>query len=122
MNLYYRNLFENSKKYYKSIVKIRCKALNNEWVYFSRRGFEHLIRKGGKLRSIKEQTARLNLLKYINRVMNNTDKYEYRIINNNSIIHFYTLLYKIDKRMIKIVIEQKGNGNKHFLSIMIKDR
>ncbi len=127
----YQLLFLKTKEYYFSIRKVRCPLLNNEWVYFSRKGFEHLIRKRRFLRPISDQIRRFYLLKYAKQVIESTKIYEYKNIKSFvkvrrnkqkvkeiNIIQFWTLSHHIHGHVIKVVIIQEGNGRKHFLSIM----
>ncbi len=127
----YKLLFLKTKEYYFSIRKVRCPLLNNEWVYFSRKGFEHLIRKRRFLRPIPDQIRRFYLLKYAKQVIESARTYEYKDAKNFvkvkrnkqkvkeiTTVQFWTLSHSIHRHVIKVVIIQEGNGRRHFLSIM----
>ncbi len=112
----YRNIFFEAKTSYKAIRVLTCPALDNEAVYFSRKGFEHLIRKGRKIRPISDQVRRFRLLKHIRIVMKHARLVNSRVATKK--IRFWTISHNIGDINIKVVICQEGNGKKHFLSIM----
>lgn len=112
------NLDVQKIKYYK-IYKIQCKVLKED-VFFNSHGFNHLIRKGNKSRSILDQIRRFDLLKYCKLILED-DKtlVEMRFIkSNNKIICFYGLIGRVNYRGIKIVIRRINKGKLFFLSIM----
>src|ERR1035437_914850 len=97
----YRNKFIAAKEYYKSIDAIECPALNNELVYFRRDGFEHLIRKDRKIRSIPAQLRRFKLLHKIGIVMDQGKIIEQTM---EDAVSFWTLGHSINNFFIKIII------------------
>lgn len=123
-----------AKVLYSKIGRVISPALGNDFVYFNRLGFSHLLRKGHIPRPKSEQKRRLKLLRYAESIVKNPKaKIYYRqteekyIINRhgqkiltNSIAKFWTFVEKIEGKEIKLVIRQLGDGNKHFLSIMEK--
>jgi hypothetical protein len=131
-DLGYNKAFSKAKGIYKSIGNIKCPALNNEYVYFSRVGLNHLVRKGRIPRTRNEQKRRFRLIPYIKKVIKNEQAViEYRKqeklikinrhgqkITRESIAHFWTFKEKIKDCNIKIVIRQIDEGNKSFFSVM----
>ena len=116
-------LISQKKKYYK-IGLILCPALDNEKIYFNNHGFNHLIRKRGKLRSKYEQKRRFSLLTFARDIVGDkTVSVEY-VFNKNkeNRTYFYILEKEIDKKIIKIVIRKINNSKLHFFSIMDKNK
>lgn len=111
----YKELFIKAKAYYFQIGSVNCKALNGEHIYFTREGFEHLIRKGRRLRTIPDQIRRFKLLVYAKDIIEKTHNIEIRDEGRNK---FFALRETVDKKVITVVILQIGNGKKHFLSIV----
>lgn len=119
----YRGLFLKTKAYYFSLGKIRCPVFNNEEIHFSRHGFEHLIRKGGKLRSAQEQTRRLFLVRHVVACVKYGTLKESRVvkkyINGEEVsMYFWSIIHKQPKRTIVVVIIQHNNKPKQFLSVV----
>ena len=117
----YRELFLASKNYYFSIKNMKCPLFGDEIIYFSRSGFEHLIRKGPKKRSIKDQTRRFHLLRLATTVIQNSSHLKYRVVqkaSTNSSIQFWTLSYLVNGTVLHVVIRQDGCGKKKFFSVM----
>lgn len=59
---------KNAERIYKSTTVVRCPDLN-ENIAFTKVGFRHLVRKGGKRRSLREQTRRFLLLPYAKEII-----------------------------------------------------
>jgi hypothetical protein len=127
----YQDIFLRAKKYYFSIGRVRCPLLNNEWVYFSRSGFDHLIRKGRYPRPIQDQLRRFYLLPHATRALEKAESCEYRFLRRmtkgrkhkrkiliRTMVHFWTLSCIINRQKIKVVVLQENEGKKYFLSIM----
>ncbi len=131
--------YEKSKKkakgIYSKIGHIRCPALNNEYISFSRIGFNHLIRKGRIPRTRNEQKRRFVLLPYVEEIIKNSKAlilYRRKIVKYKANRHgkkilieseadFWIFIKKIKSCTVKVVVRQLGNGNKHFLSVMGDD-
>lgn len=113
-----------AKNDYKKIGYIECPAFNGERVYFTSAGFIHLIRKDKILRPMKEQIRRLNLMKIVNKIVTNNQKYfEHTLLNNKKPpAQFWSLVIDNNDVYVKVVIRQIGNGNKHFFSVMDKTK
>jgi hypothetical protein len=131
-NLGYEKSKQRAKKYYSKIGTIRCPALGDSYVSFSRTGFNHIIRKGRIPRTRNEQKRRFVLLKYVEDIIKNPKAFIiYRKetikekVNRHgekilieSTAHFWTLVDKIEDCNIKVVIMQRNNGDKKFFSVM----
>lgn len=121
----HKKFIKNSYEEYKKIRYVECPAFANEKVYFNQDGFRHLIRKGKKLREIKDQVKRLNLLKYVSKVISESKKFKDYNKNkpiNPSEVHneanFWSLIKIHDNIKIIVIVRQIKDNNKHFFSVM----
>ncbi|MEK7080707.1 MAG: hypothetical protein AAB925_02675 [Patescibacteria group bacterium] len=128
----YKKAKQQAKQIYSKIGRIKCSALGDEYVFFTSAGFDHLLRKGRIPRTRNEQKRRFTLLPYVEEIIKNpTAKIIYRKteikerVNRHgekilieSIAHFWTLKKKVGDCIIKIVVRQLENKNKHFFSVM----
>jgi len=128
----YEKSKKKAKEIYSKIGQIKCPALSNECISFSRIGFNHLIRKGRIPRPKNEQKRRFILISYIEEIIKNPEAkifYRQKTIKRKVNRHgekvlieseasFWVFTYKTESCLIKVIIRQLGNGNKHFLSIM----
>ncbi|MEI6238540.1 MAG: hypothetical protein WCP15_03340 [bacterium] len=115
----YIDIFKEAKALYFDISYLQCKALNYENIYFSRSGFEHLIRKHRKIRKTSDQIRRFKLLNNVQDVVENgviTDKRYIQKDENR--ITFWTISKEMKEKTVKVIIRQINNGDKYFLSIM----
>lgn len=120
----FRAFLSNAKQDYKKIGYIECPAFGGEKVYFTSAGFIHLIRKDKILRPMKEQIRRLSLMKMVNDIVANNQKFsEHTLLNNKKPpAQFWSLVIDNNDLYVKVVIRQIGNGNKHFFSVMDKTK
>jgi len=120
---------QRAKVVYFDIGHAWCPALN-DYVWFNREGFRHLIRKQGAPRSPEEQSRRLALIPYAKEIIEKTFvATEHRTAQSNRIvrthgnkigatqIHFWSLKARYNGKVITVVIRQSQGGKKHFLSI-----
>jgi hypothetical protein len=63
MNNAHGESIRKARQEYRAIGFISCPAFGNEPVYFTRKGFKHLIFKEGSYRPISDQIRRMNLLR-----------------------------------------------------------
>ena len=79
-SLGYSKTIDRALKIYKKIGAVPCPALNGELIYFTRLGFNHIIRaKGRKHRTKMEQKRRFCLLPHAESMVKNpTAKLMYR--------------------------------------------
>jgi hypothetical protein len=125
-------LKNRAKKIYSKVGRIRCPALSNEYISFTRIGFNHLIRKGRIPRSRNEQKRRFVLLPYVEKIIKNPrakifyeQKDVKRKVNRHgqkilieSRANFWIFTEKINSCKIKVVIRQLESGDKKFLNVM----
>jgi len=121
--------------FYKQINKIRCPALNYQFVHFSSEGFKHLIYKGKgkrKERSKQDQIARFKLLPRARELVKITTTFqEYdesvttikkkrfkKVVQESATIRYWGLIAIIRNVKIKVIIREVGNGKKHFWSVI----
>ena len=126
---------EELQKYIKSArkeyIKIRyaqCPAFDGEKVYFTAKGFDHLIRKGHEIRTVQQQIRRINLLPYVHEIIKNSNIFSnYRKIEKMittkkgerlSTAHFWAFEKIINNRTVRVIICQINKEPKNFLSVM----
>jgi hypothetical protein len=116
--------YKKSKKWaIKTYIKIpdtMCPVLNNEIIRFNAVGFRHLMRKGEE-RSHRVQKFRFSLISYAPRIVADIDvQVTHRIkeLADGTIVKFWGLEKEYNGRKIRVVVRQKGNGVKHFYSVM----
>ena len=128
----YEKAKQQAKQIYSKIGRIKCPALGDEYVLFTSAGFDHILRKGRIPKTRNEQKRRFTLIPYVEQIIKNPiAKIAYRKtetkekVNRHgekilieSTAHFWTFVDKVDDCMIKIVIRQLENKNKHFFSVM----
>jgi len=107
---------EKAWKIYSCIGHISCPFFNGESIYFTRTGFDHLIRKGRASRAKSEQKRRFALIPHVGRIIKNPHTpVIHRILN----IPFWTFKEKVGEGTIKVVITQElRSRRKYFLSVM----
>jgi len=122
-NEYHREFIKSARQKYKKIGYVECPVFGGEKIYFTKHGFNHLLRKGRILRSINEQIRRLKLLQYVVKIIEGSRVFEsYRKAQKlNSIVHFWSFKKIIAGKTIFVVICQTNNKPKTFLSIMDRD-
>lgn len=114
---------EVKQGYYK-IGYITCDALFGEKIIFNKYGFDHLIWKGKKIRSIDEQAKRLRLFQEVPSILREAKQFkDYRVVTrisnktrSLSTARFWSFTDKNKK--IVVIIRQTNNGSKHFFSVM----
>lgn len=128
----YEKSKRKAKEIYSKIGSVKCPALSNEYVSFSRIGFNHLIRKGRIPRPRNEQKRRFILLPYIEGIIKNPKaKIIYRQKNIKRKVNrhgekvlvesradYWTFKEEINLCEIKVVVSQFDSGNKKFISVM----
>ncbi len=114
---YYKEFIRKSKDYYKNIGYIECPAFNNERIYLTNRGFNHLIKKDRKYRSKVEQIRRLVLIPYIVDILKNNSNYNtYRITNReNSIASFWSFKKKSTIELLLLLFVRSIKNLKYLL-------
>jgi hypothetical protein len=119
----YKKEIEFYKIKYFSIRKVACPVFSNEFVYFTRRGFNHILRKGRRLRTVSEQLNRLRLVDlapYILFISKNFEEYVIERDKNNISITIQSwsfVRYGLNNNKITLIVRQIGNGVKQFYSI-----
>lgn len=111
-----RDFIKLAKEEYKKIGYVECPAFSGEKIYFTNKGLTHLLYKNGNRRHRIDYLIRLRLLVKVPDIIKNATKYsEYRKDGN---AQFWSLEKYIGDKLITIIVFQKGNGNKYFLSVM----
>ena len=132
LNVGYKESKQLAKDTYSKIGSISSPALNGELIHFTSDGFNHLMRKGHKIRTKTEQKRRFALIPYITDIIKNPhakitlrqteEKY---IINRGdqdiyiiSQAKFWTFHTKINGSKVRVVIRQIQAERKQFQSVM----
>ncbi len=121
----YHKKVDGSHKMYLKYEPVKCPHLNNEEIRFNRHGFNHLERKGKKLRSRKEVLERLKLLPLVTEIISSKNSVcDFRCEQSNSDdIKYWGLTYTLKENlMVRVVIRQIDKGPKHFYSIMRRSK
>ena len=118
----WKEFVKKAKKNYNKIQCISCPAFNNEFIYFNREGFNHLLWKGTAPRSIKEQKERISLISAAVTILKSHKNYStYRMnIKDNSNAHFWSFDGRYGNKEITIILRQINDGNKYFFSVFCK--
>jgi hypothetical protein len=98
---------------------VKCPAFGNEKIYFTQAGFNHLLRKGRKLREKNDQIRRLTLVFHaptILAVSTIVSSYERTYLRDSS-ADFWSFVGTRKEISITVVIRQLNGGRKHFFSI-----
>ena len=121
----YKDLLEERRSWYKTIKKVYCPVLKQD-VFFTSKGFHHLIYPSGKMRPVREQMYKLGLLPLAIPVIKNAKQvYQYKksLIKNLGKEAEYWRLKEITGRqkvLTAVVLRRIGTGNIIFFSIMKK--
>ncbi len=109
---------------------VKCPAFDGEKIYFTNRGFKHLLFKDREYRSIPEQMRRINLLKRAPVILSSSQKHNaYREIKDriqingqgkNSIVCFWSFSQNFNGEKTIVIVRQINDESKHFFSIMNK--
>jgi len=105
---------QKAQKFYASIGKIWCPALN-EYVLFDRSGFRHLIWKNTVPRPRNEQKRRFALLPQSVKILENQNAHIVHRKENN--LNFWAFTEKHTDKTIKVIVRQIDGREKHFFSV-----
>lgn len=117
----HRKYLEKQKDLYNKIGVVHCSVLGGEAVYFNNRGYNHLLRKLGKLRDRKEQVERLKLIRFVKVVIEDKNvELSMRIDEKkNGAATFWSLTTSIGSNRVKVVLRKIKDGKIHFFSIFL---
>lgn len=108
----YWKLYKKVKAFYFKIGSIVCPAMDNEPIFFDKRGFRHILHKNRRKRPIPDQIRRLKMILNIKKFL------EFAQIDKSNDPNFYRLKVSYNKEKFKIVIMTNEKGRKYFVSIM----
>ncbi len=107
---------QKSREDYYKIGFVTCPAFNGELVYFNSHGWNHIIRKNGKIRSVEQQKRRIELIPYaVHIIRTSTYWKEHRKGKENT--EFWSFSKKFGDKTIVVVV-RKHSSKKYFFSIM----
>jgi hypothetical protein len=113
-----RGFLKQCKHEYYSIGLIVCAAQGSEKIYFDNAGFNHLLRKGRKFRSIQDQKRRFGLLKRATRIIRASKMLSYREVKtDNRIVEYWALCEITKRKKVTVIMRRVNNGRTHFYSV-----
>ena len=110
-----------ARKFFRKHKSVFCPAFSGAKVTFTSRGFNHLFYEGPmKARPAKEAESRILLLPRALKVLRKLTFWqeERKIQHKGKIIHYWSLEAVVDGRRIKVIVRQKGTGQKCFWSVI----
>jgi len=129
----YEKVKEDAANFYKMIGRVRCPALNDEYVHFTSEGFNHLIYKNERReRDRGVQIMKFKLLSKAKVLVSTSSTYqEYdeslrearrkqkkKVVSGTCVVRYWGFVAIIKDYRIKVVVRQLGNGQKHFWSVI----
>ena len=123
-----------ASSFYSKIGRIKCPALDDEYVAFTRKGIGHILYKSS--RNHKDIVHRLSLLQHAEAIiMDPYAKIEYRLEDEKEYLkkngeyklyevksQYWTFKKQINPSLtVKVVVRQVEQGGKYFYSIMKYD-
>lgn len=111
-----------AREKYRAIKPVPCPAFNGDKIYFTKIGFNHLIRKGRFLRPNSEQKERLDLIILAPQILKENNTFQTHQIREKDLItksdaQFWSFTKIIDGDVITIIVRQLDDKPKHFFSI-----
>lgn len=120
-----KQFIKRSEEKYKKIGYVKCPTFSNEEIYFNKIGFNHLLWKGKKMRTMEEQIRRIDLIPKAIKIISASEKWtHYRETTNvlgngtTSFAKFWSISTNTNGEHIRVIIRQTNNGRKYFLSVM----
>lgn len=123
---------KKAKKLYETFKPVKCVAVDNQLITFPTSGFYHLIFKGRKTRSRKEQICKMKHLKQAYEIISKSSMHqEYDVRQAKYIIRekglkkevttetqYWGLVAITGGKRIKVILKKSGTGNYQFWSVM----
>lgn len=115
------NFKEHIKKIFDEVKEVDCPTFQDEKIIFNAKGINHLIYKGNRsMREVSRIKTNIRLLpraiKLLKIMPVAQEEASYEV--NGIKFKYWAFEGVIEGRRIKIVIRQKGNGKKHFFSVI----
>jgi hypothetical protein len=129
----YERLRAEALVLYKAFGAIECPALGNELIYFTAKGFNHLIYpRTGTMRDVRAQILRFDMLprakevlaysttfqEYDEAVQHFKIKRKGREVTLHVVTKYWGFVAIIGGFRVKVVVRQQGNGKKEFFSVV----
>ncbi|OHA16572.1 MAG: hypothetical protein A3C79_01410 [Candidatus Taylorbacteria bacterium RIFCSPHIGHO2_02_FULL_45_28] len=112
----WRQFIQKARESYYKIGAIPCPAFDGELVYFNKYGWNHIIRKKGKVRHREEQIRRILLIPYLAEIIKTSIHWkDHRTGKENS--EFWSFSKKFNDKTITVVV-RRDMTRKYFFSVM----
>jgi hypothetical protein len=124
---------EDAERLYQKVGKIPCPAFENDLVYFSAEGFNHLVYKDSRTERLKQDQItkfkQLDRAVELVRLTTTYQEYEERLLDvwvkrhkkraqETKLVRYWGLIAIIRRSKIKVIVRQIGDGQKHFWSVI----
>ncbi len=111
-----QKIIEKAKSEYRAIGRVFCPYLDQE-VWFTMKGFRHLISNNGKQRYDDVICDRLNAIKYIPDIVSKSGTLqEYENINTE----YFGFIAIVDSKKYKVILLKDEAGRYMFISVIPK--
>lgn len=130
----YKQHKREAKAFYNTIGRIWSPTLK-DYIVFNSAGFRHLVWKGHERRPHIHQIKRFALLPYASKAIMDSSarperrkKKEYsdakRSEKNTKAVdtRFWAFRTIVEEKSIRVIVRQRGNGQKHFFSIFEEEK
>ena len=119
----WKEFIKKAKEEYYKIDRVNCPAFNNEGVFFTSSGFNHLQRKNRKLRDKNIQIRRISLCYYAPGILKRATQFltHYTDVDaRRTRVDFWSLEGKVNGINLVVIVRQIDNHSKHFFSVFEK--
>jgi hypothetical protein len=111
---------EKFKEKYRAVCSIFCPAFNQN-ISFNAKGLNHIFYAGNRSeRNIKDIETRIRIFDRAVKLLRIVTTLSGYSCDNRASkpLHYWEFIGLIDNRRIKVIIKQRGDGEKHFWSVI----
>lgn len=120
MDAEWKIFLEEKRVEYARIGPIECPAFDNEKIYFTNTGFNHLIRKERKLREKSIRIRRVTLLQFAPGILKRSQNFitHFTNIDKKGVrVQFWSFASRVNGIELVVIVRQIDSNPKHFFSI-----
>jgi hypothetical protein len=129
----YAQIRTSAGEFYSGIGRVHCPAFDNDWIYFTSEGFNHLVYKTKKKpRDGRVQITRFRLLPRAKRILeiattfqeyeetfkNVRSEHHGKSTERNVLVRAWGFVAILQNSRVRVVVRQIGNGKKEFYSVI----